>query len=242
MKNILITGATSGIGKATAEYLDGKGYRCVLLGRNLDKLNNVSEALQNSEIIAYDLKDIFNIKTIFDEIKEKNIVLDGLVHCAGLNPQMKVEDNDTQVMVETFNVNIFSFIEMMKYFQAEGIYNDGASVVAISSVTARCASFKQTIYGSSKAALEETVRCLSKELMQKHIRINCVAPGAVVTDMVRTMFEEKGIPLDSLNKYYPMGAIPPIKVAEMIEMLLSDKSQYMTGSVVEMDAGFWAWK
>lgn len=242
MRNILISGATSGIGKATAIWLAEKEYHLILIGRNEDKLRMVCGNSKNMEYIVYDLNDIYHVETIFLELQKRNIRLDGMVHCAGISPLMKVEDNDTALMEETFRINYFSFIELMKYFQNDGVYNREASVVAISSVAARCASYRQAVYGASKAALEESVRCLSKELVQKDIRINCIAPGAVETQMLNELDKQSPGTKEKLSKIYPLGLIPPVEIAKMIEILLTSQSKYITGSVIQMDAGFWAWK
>lgn len=242
MKNILITGATSGIGLSTANMLVEKGYHEVVIGRNESKLKEMCSSSNEMEYIQYDFNDIYNIESIFKELQKRNILLDGMVHCAGISPLMKVEDNDTAKMEETFRINFFSFIELMKYFQKDGCYNKGASVVAISSVAARCASYRQAIYGASKAALEESVRCLSKELVQKNIRVNCIAPGAVETQMLNELDKQSPGTKEKLSKIYPLGLIPPVEIAKMIEILLTSQSKYITGSVIQMDAGFWAWK
>lgn len=242
MKNIMITGATSGIGKSTAFLLEKKGYHPVIIGRNEEKLKRICDLAKEIEYIVYDFNDIYHIENIFLELKRRNIRLDGLVHCAGVSPLMKVEDNDINMMEETFRINYFSFVELMKFFQREGCYNSGASIVAISSVVASCASYRQTIYGSSKAALEESVRCLAKELMEKKIRINCIAPGAVETEMVKELEMQTDGLKEKFAKIYPLGMIPPIEISKMIEILLSEQSKHMTGGVIQMDSGFFAWK
>ena len=242
MKTILITGATGGIGQATALYLDANGYKTFLLGRNEIKLKSITSELKNSTYIIKDLEDLEGIETIFKELSEKRVILDGLVHCAGISPLMKVADNDIDTMIKAFTINCFSFVELMKYFQRDGAYNAGASVVAVSSVVAGCASYRQAIYGGSKAALEEIVRCLAKELIEKNIRINCVAPGIVDTEMFKKLCEESDSLRERAFAKYPLGLIPAETIAEHIELLLSDRARYTTGSVFTVDAGFLAWK
>ena len=242
MKTILITGGSSGIGEATAEYLDKSGYRTILIGRNEERLKALVTRLTNSDYITYDLCDIYGIDEIYNQLQEKDIVLDGLVHCAGISPLMKVEDNDAQVMEEAFKINCLSFIELMKFFQCEGAYNKGASVVAVSSVAASCASYRQTVYGATKAALEQAVRCMSKECIEKQIRVNCISPGAVNTEMFKKLCSQSETLLNNTEKRYPLGIIPPESIAENIEYLLSDKSKYTTGAVLTVDAGYFAWK
>lgn len=242
MKTVLITGSTGGIGRATASFLDEKKYRTILLGRNEEKLKTIASELNNSSYIVNDLENLQGIGDVFNELKDKQIVLDGLVHCAGISPLMKVEENDIDTMVKTFAINCFSFVELMKFFQKDGAYNEGASVVAVSSVVAGCASYRQAIYGGSKAALEEIVRCLTKELVEKNIRVNCIAPGVVDTEMFKKLCEKSEKLRERTFAKCPLGLIPTENIAEYIEMLLSDKSKYTTGSVFTVDAGFLAWK
>ena len=96
---------------------------------------------------------------------------------------------------------------------------------------------RQSVYGSSKAALEETVRCLAKELMLRHIRVNAVALGAVQTELYKKLECEN----TSLGNRYPLGVIPLEEVSGLILQLLSDDAAYMTGSILKMDAGHDVW-
>ena len=149
---------------------------------------------------------------------------------------MLVRDNDVRTMLDTFAVNYFSFVELVKYFQREMTSASAASIVAISSITASQASNRQSVYGSSKAALEETVRCLAKELMLRHIRVNAVAPGVVEGEMLAQL-ETKG---NGIARS-PLGTIPAEQVSRLILYLLSDDAAYMTGSILKMDAGHDVW-
>ena len=83
---------------------------------------------------------------------------------------------------------------------------------------------------------------MAKECMEKQIRINGVAPGAVETEMLKKMEEENVDLVKSIEKKYPMGTIPPQKISRIIEMLLSDDAEYMTGTIIQVDAGYWVWK
>ena len=242
MKTILITGATSGIGKATYLYLREKGYRCVIIGRDQKKLDELGQNDANTILINFNLLNLDNIGIIFQKIQSLRIKLDGLVHCAGLSPLMLTKENDINVMKETFEVNLFSFIELLKFFQDANVSNINSSIVAISSVAGEFSSYRQTVYGASKAGLEQAVRCMAKELMQQGIRVNCVAPGAVQTEMLTELQTKSNSLKEKLESIYPLGIIPVEKVAEQIEYLLSSKSKYMTGTIMQMDAGYFSWK
>lgn len=242
MKNILITGSTGGIGEITAKYLCKNGYNCVLLGRSEKILKELSQVLNGAQYIVYDLNNLKDIENIFTCISNKNIKLDGLVHCAGISPLLKVEENDISVMQNTFNINLFSFIELAKYFIQEKYSNENASIVAISSVVAKVASYRQTLYASSKAGLEVAVKCMSKEFMCRKIRVNCIEPGAVRTQMLEKLTKESASLKEKFEKLYPLGLIEPDNIAEIVGFLLSTKAKYMTGSCITADSGFLSWK
>lgn len=236
-KTYLITGGTSGIGLQVATDLAAKGAKVVIVGSNPTKLEHaVSQLPTGNHGICFDLKNLNKIGDIFAQCAEWGIVFDGMVHCAGISPLMLVRENDVQTMLDTFSVNYFSFVELVKYFQREMTSASAASIVAISSITASQASNRQSVYGSSKAALEETVRCLAKELMLRHIRVNAVAPGVVESEMLAQLeTKSNGIARS------PLGIIPAEQVSRLILYLLSDDAAYMTGSILKMDAGHDIW-
>lgn len=236
-KTYLITGGTSGIGLQVATDLAAKGAKVVIVGSNPTKLEHaVSRLPTGNHGICFDLKNLNKIGDIFAQCAEWGIVLDGMVHCAGISPLMLVRDNDVQTMLDAFAVNYFSFVELVKYFQREMTSASAASIVAISSITASQASNRQSVYGSSKAALEETVRCLAKELMLRHIRVNAVAPGVVESEMLAQLAaKSSGIARS------PLGVIPAEQVSLLVLYLLSDDAACMTGSILKMDAGHDVW-
>lgn len=236
-KTYLITGGTSGIGLQVATDLAVKGAKVVIVGSNPTKLEHAASRLPaGNHGICFDLRNLNKIGDIFAQCAEWGIVFDGMVHCAGISPLMLVRDNDVQTMLDAFAVNYFSFVELVKYFQREMTSASAASIVAISSITASQASNRQSVYGSSKAALEETVRCLAKELMLRHIRVNAVAPGVVEGEMLAQLeTKSNGIARS------PLGTIPAEQVSRLILYLLSDDAAYMTGSILKMDAGHDVW-
>ena len=238
MKNILITGATSGLGKNLTEYLiQNSEYEPIIVARNEDKLKAISEKYSIKHI-KYDFNDVENISCIFKELEKDQIELDGLVHCAGVSPLMLVRENDARRMVDTFNVNFFSFVELVKGFVNQSRNSRPKSIVAVSSVAARVASYRQSIYGASKAAIEEATRCMAKELIQDGIRVNAITPGVINTEMLEKLQEESSGLKEKLEKLYPLGIAEPIYFSKMIQYLLSDESKYITGRCIDMDSGF----
>ena len=238
MKTILITGTTSGIGKNLTEYLAKSPlYIPVMLARNEDKLKAQAEKYA-IPYVNYDLNDIYHISSVFEQLNKQRIELDGLVHCAGVSPLMLTKENDPIKMTETFNVNFFAFIELVKGFVNYCSNGKEKSIVAISSVAAKVASYRQSVYGASKAALEEAVRCMAKELMPQGIRVNAIAPGVVNTEMLIDLQKKSEGLKEKLEKLYPLGIADPIYFSKIIEYLLSDESKYITGRCLDMDSGF----
>ena len=238
MKTILITGATSGLGKNLTEYLlQTAKYNPIIVARNVDKLKGISENY-SVKYIKYDVNDIYNIASIYERLDEEKIQLDGLVHCAGVSPLMLVKENDTRKMVETFNINFFSFVELVKGFVNNSSGEGLKSIVGVSSVAAKIASYRQSVYGASKAALEEATRCMAKEFLQLGIRVNTIVPGVINTEMLKNLQDESAGLKDKLETLYPLGIADPIYFSRMIEYLLSEESKYITGRCIEMDSGF----
>ena len=235
-KNILITGATGGIGEATARYLVEQGYFVILIGRNHEKLDALKEELSpNVLTFSYDLKDLYNIGSIFDFISDNNIKLDGMVHAAGINRDIAIRSNDVDVMQEVTAVNYMSFVELMKYFMKKKYSNDGGSVVAISSSAVIHHPMGMCTYTASKSALESVVFVASKEAIKRKIRVNAIEPGFVDTKMAKeAAYADK----ESIEITQPLGMIEPLYISYFIEYLLSDKARYMTGGLYPIVGGF----
>ncbi|MHB1454430.1 MAG: SDR family NAD(P)-dependent oxidoreductase [Saccharofermentanales bacterium] len=242
-KCVIITGGSSGIGRHTAVRLAAEGYRCVLIARTYEKLEEVKESLLMVSggkhiCLPYDLTDIENIHEIFDKIRALGIKdLYGLVHCAGISPLLTLDDNDIKLMLDTYKINVFSFIELCKYFIRGFDRTDGGSIVAISSITAEASTYRQCIYGSSKAALNGTIKHIAKSGIEKKIRVNAIAPGVVNTDMLRRLFMDQKSNEENIAHMAPLGLIPPNIIADNVANLLSEHSIYTTGTIIKIDSG-----
>lgn len=236
-KTILVTGASSGIGAATSEYLSEQGYFVVLVARNEDRLNQISEKLSGENlIIPYDLSDIEHIEDIFTKCKDRGIRLDGLVHCAGINNDIPIRANDIEIMKEVTAVNYYSFVELGKYFNKKKYSNDRASVVAISSSAAETCTKGMCTYAASKAALNAAVKVMGREFLKRYQRVNAILPTFVDTPMAVRMDDALG-DLDSKVAGQPLGLIAPEQIAYLVEFLISDKSSYITGACIPVSAG-----
>lgn len=237
-KQFLIVGGTSGIGLQTAKHLSGKGAGVVIVGSNQEKINAaIAQLPSDSYSVCCDLSKPEEVIRIFECCKNRKNIFDGMVYSAGVSPLMSVAENDCKIMERTFNINCLSFIECVKYFQQIDVCAERGSIVVISSVAASQASNRQSVYAGSKAAVEAAVRCMAKELMLRHIRVNALALGAVRTELFETL--EKKNP--NLESRYPLGAVPMEQVSNAISYLLSEETSYMTGSIVKIDSGHDSW-
>ena len=234
-KNILITGASKGIGAKTAEYLSGQGATVVLVARNKEKLEKIQDKLSSqSYVFLYDFNDLESIRSIFDYCAEQGIKLNGMVHCAGVNRDVPIRNNDVGWMQETFRVNYMSFIELAKNFVRKKYSEDGSSIVAISSYATHIISAGMCTYTSSKAALEAAVKVMAKEFVKRKIRTNAILPACVDTEMV---VEAPFLEYDSISASQPLGLIEPEYISNLAEFLLSDKAKYITGALIPVSAG-----
>lgn len=234
-KNILITGASQGIGARTAEYLSAQGATVILVARNKEKLEQVREGLATkSYLFPYDLQNLDNIKNIFDYCAEQGLKLHGMVHCAGVNRDIPIQHNDIELMQETLTVNYMAFVELGKYFIRKKYSENNSSVVAVSSNATNIIAAGMSTYTSSKAALEATIKVMAKEVLKRGIRVNAIAPACVDTEMVANA---PFINEASVSTAQPLGIIEPVCVSYLVDFLLSEKARYITGAVIPISAG-----
>lgn len=237
-KNILVTGASQGIGKGVAEYMLKKGANVILVARSENKLLELAERYPNSAFpYAYDLSDLDHIENIFLFCMEKGMKLDGMVHAAGVTADCPIKSLDVNEMQELYNVNFFSYAMLCKYFAIKKYSSNGAGIVAMSSVASFHCAKSMAQYASSKAAVNAFTKTMSKEMSKRRIRVNAIAPGFVDTDMtwgereIRDDFDEH------LAEIQPYGVIPVEQIVYLTEFLLSEKAAYITGTVIPVLAG-----
>ena len=229
---ILITGASSGIGRETAKHLDKCGYSLVLVARTNEKLKTLEVELENPSLIcATDLCELAKIEEIFHKCAEKKIQLAGLVHCAGVGNNTPVRSNEIEEMENTMTTNYYSFMELVKYFGMRKYSLEGASIVAVSSISPLTCYSGSCNYAASKSAINTAVKVMAKEYLRRKIRVNAVLPGYVNTPLGPD--EDDPVYIEQ----QPLGIIKAPYVAYLIEFLLSDKSRYMTGTLIPISGG-----
>lgn len=238
-KTILVTGASSGIGKAAAILFSQLGANVIITARTSETLNATFQALSSSSghsLIPADLTRIEDIKTLVKSI-DKNI--DGVAHCCGKVLPVPVKFIKEAQMQDVFGVNYFSAVNLMAELLVQKKLNNNASVVFISSVSTLHAYFGGAPYISSKAALEGYAKTLALELIPKKIRVNVLQPALVNTAIFDSTMNAaiNDNTTDELIKTYPLGIGAPMDIANALAFFLSDNSKWITGSCLKMDGG-----
>lgn len=236
-KTILVTGASSGIGKATAIECSKLGAKVIIIGRNEERLNDTFEKLEGSENKKFilDLKNSELLKTFVSEISN----IDGIVHSAGLTKNIPFQFASKENFDEVFDVNFFSPAELTRLLIKSKKLNKSSSIVFISSISGvLCSAPASSIYSSSKGAVNGLIKGMALDFASKGIRVNSVNPGVVETNI----FDEGVITEEQLKenkKQYPLKRFgKPEEIAFAVIYLLSDVSSWVTGTNLVIDGGF----
>lgn len=237
-KNILVTGASSGIGKDIAILLSKLGARLIITGRDHDRLNQTAALLDNQgthlAVIA-DMDAETDIKALVEKVEK----LDGAVFCAGIIDYSPVKFLSKEKTNKVLSVNFVSQVLLTQGLLKEKKIAKQSSLVYISSVSSKLGVAGTAVYAASKAALSAFAKVLATELAGQRIRVNSLSPGIVKTPM--TDGADSAISSDDMKedeKKYPLGYGSTIDVANYVAFLLSDNSPWITGSDLVMDGGF----
>jgi NAD(P)-dependent dehydrogenase (short-subunit alcohol dehydrogenase family) len=238
-KLAIVTGGASGLGLATAKKFIEQGIRTVIIGRDEQKLTNVAHELGNlCSYKSYDLSQTAGIPALVASIVQEFGVPDILVNNAGINhkkPFTEVTDEDFQQIIQTNLVSVFSLSrEVVKSMLTAG----GGSIVNVSSMAAQYGIPYVIAYTASKTAIEGMTRAMATELSPQGIRVNCVAPGFIATDMSAKALDNDPARKQKVLGRTPMGKLgEPADVAEAIYYLATDSAKYVTGVILQVDGG-----
>ncbi len=235
-KTVLVTGASSGIGRATAIECSKLGAKLIITGRNEERLNETMGLLsgEGHTMVTGDLTSQEDIDKIVSETGKIN----GLVLCAGKGMTSPFPFSTKDKYAEIFDVNFFAPVELLRLLVKKKKMEKDSSVVMVSSIGGNGSySLGNGVYGASKAALSSTMRFCARELAAKKIRVNTVNPGMVNTKLITGgAISEEQHQLD-MQKYPLKRYGEPEEIAWAIIYLLSDASAWVTGHSLVIDGG-----
>lgn len=241
-KHIILTGASSGIGRATALYLSKLGAQLTLIARNEQRLQDVLAQLEGERHTyrIYDLAHREGICDLIADIVAQQGKVDGLAYCAGVEGLYPLKLLTPSRLDEVMTINTLSFIEMARVLSNRKYRKPSVSFVAISSVAGNRGFSAKVAYCSSKAALDSAARALAHELAPAGIRVNTLAPGWIETEMYQQHLDSVSDSLvqNELSSLQYLGLGKPEDVASAIAFMLSDASQFITGTQLAVDGGY----
>ncbi len=244
-RHILITGGASGIGRETAVILSRLGAKVSVMDLQEEGLKETLSMLEGEghSIHTVDLSEVEKLEELVVDIVRQTGPFDGFVHCAGIVKNLPLINYKYERLHKIMLVNFYSYFEITRVLSKKGRYNEGMSVVGISSIAATHGATAQAAYGASKAAMDGAMRCLAKELGEKGIRLNTVQPAATETAMYTEFMALKATMKDTEMKIQAnprqfLGMNAPSDVANAIIFLLSPASRRITGVHLPVDGGF----
>lgn len=250
-KVIVITGASSGIGRVCALECARMGAKVIVIGRDTDRLNEVlqqmeqhSEETNKDNHLSYSIDLLENLKDLSGCIEDgvsKLGKINGFIHAAGIEKTLPISAMKDSDYENIFKVNATSGFELAKIVSKKKYCADNASFVFISSITAVIGRAGVVAYAASKGALVAGSKSMALELAPKNINVNCISPGTILTPMMIKYLDS--IPSEEKDKRkegFPLGLGEPLDVANAAIFLLSDASKWITGQNLIVDGGYTA--
>ncbi|CDZ75432.1 3-oxoacyl-[acyl-carrier-protein] reductase [Peptoniphilus sp. ING2-D1G] len=241
MKTVLITGASRGIGKATALKLSEEKLYNIVLNYN----NSKKEALQleeellhkgiNALAIKADVSNLSQVEDMFSEIKNRFKGVDILINNAGISHSVQFQDLRPDDWNRMFSVNVGGVFNTIHCALEYMLSKKNGVILNFSSIWGSHGASCEVSYAATKGAIEAITKSLALELAPSNIRVNAIAPGTVNTDMMKTYSQNdiklicSGIPM--------MRMAEPEEIAELVKFLISDKNSYMTGQIISPTGG-----
>ncbi len=238
-KVALVTGGSRGIGYATAKILSENGAKVIITGKDKKRLEKATSEISGSIGIVGDIRNTQDVKNVVSKTVEKFRKIDILVNNAGIFPKIKqlhkIEDNEWDEVLDVNLTGQFRFTrEVIPYLQ-----KTSGSIINISSDAGLKAyqGFNADAYSASKAALIVLTKCWALEYSKDKIRVNCICPGVVDTDMTKPFLKTQK-DKEFMNNEHPIGRIgQPDEVAKAVMYFASDDASWITGAVLAVDGG-----
>jgi 7-alpha-hydroxysteroid dehydrogenase len=243
-RTVLVTGGGSGIGKGVAAAVVAAGGNAMLVGRNADRLAGATEEIESgggAGSVRYEPADVTNeeeVARVVDAATAWNGRLHGVVHCAGGSETIgPITQIDSDAWRRTVDLNVNGTMYVLKHAARELVRGGGGSFIGISSIAASNTHRWFGAYGVSKSAVDHLMQLAADELGPSWVRVNCIRPGLIRTDLVTAVFDSPEVSGDyAASTPLPRpGEVEDIASAAVF--LLSDASSYITGQVINVDGG-----
>ena len=236
-KIILVTGASSGIGRAVAQQCAAAGATCILTARNQDRLQQTLVSLEGEghQVLVSDLSSAEGVQKVVESLPKVN----GVVCCAGVVETKMLKFTEEDDLLHLFNTNAFSAIRLVREMVQQKRFQKESSIVMISSISGvRCGYLGGSLYGSTKGALEGFTKATALELAPQKIRVNTITPGMIETPLLDGKdIDAEQIEADKLR--YPLKRYGKAEeVGYTAVYMLSDATKWMTGTSLLIDGGY----
>lgn len=234
-KHILVTGASAGIGRAIAVICSKMGAILQITGRNVNRINETLQILEGNGH-GSKIADLSSEKDI-ESLVEDMPLLDGIVHCAGIGFRKPCKILTSTDIDEVMTSNFKSAVLLQSSLLGHKKINKSASIIFLASRAAVSPSIGNSLYSASKGAIISYANCLALELAPRLIRVNCICPAMVWTDLIlKGGVTKEDLEVEQLK--YPLKRYgKPEDVANLAIYLLSDASSWMTGSCIDITGG-----
>lgn len=242
-RRFLVTGASSGIGLATAQCLSERGAKIVLVGRDEARLALALGTLDGTGHGA-EVLDLSDSADVPDQVRlfaEKYGRFHGLVHCAGIHKTLPLRAMESDTLGELFSTNVTAGFMLVKGIRHKQVRGESLSIVLLSSAVGLVGQSGVSAYSASKGAVISAAKSLALELARESIRVNCVCPGVVMTPMTEALKDSIGTSaFAAIETAHPLGLGEARDVANAITFLLSDDARWITGTALSVDGGYTA--
>lgn len=244
-KNIIVTGASSGIGRTSAVECSRAGAKLYLIGRDEKRLEETRQMMSDPEqhhTVPLDLTDYSAVDSFMEGLEANNIQIHGLVHSAGISTTLPLRAFKPEKLDPFIQINVTAGVYLSKWISRKKLVPEsGSSIIYLSSVMGSVGEAGKFIYSITKGAVTAASRSLAIELAGKKIRVNTISPGVVETPMSESaVYSRNSDELSRIQNLHPLGLGRPEDVAHAAIYLLSDASRWVTGSNLFVDGGYTA--
>ncbi len=240
-KYVFVSGASRGIGLSILKLFSSKGFPVIGTSTSDEGVKTIDGILSESSAdgfgIKLDLSEKKSIENLFDTLKEKDVNPEIVINNAGVtrdNIFLRMKDEEWN---EVIQVHLSSVFSLLKFFSKKMVKNRSGRIINISSTSAAIGNKGQANYAAAKSGLEAFSRSLARELAPRNITVNCVAPGFIETDMIKSIDEDT---LKLMSDQIPLGRLGSSQeVAELIYFLSSEEANYITGQTIHINGGLY---